>query len=118
MSQPPPPEQPPEQPPYGNYPPYGGVPYGSLAPPDHPQAMLVLILGIVGLVACPAAAPFAWVLGSRVIGEIDGSVGQVGGRSTANAGRICGIIGTAIIALILLAVIGAIALVLVGAAQG
>jgi len=113
VTQPPPPGQPP----YGNYPPnqYGAPPYG-FAPPDHPQAMLVLILGIVGLVVCGLAAPFAWTMGNRVIAEIDASNGQLGGRSTANAGRICGIIGTCILGVSLLVVLGAIVVVLIGAA--
>jgi hypothetical protein len=113
--------QPPQPPPYGQqqygqpYPqqPYGQptVPYGQpqmYAPilPDHPQATTVLILGIVGIVACGLAAPFAWVMGNRVVAEIDASGGQLGGRSSANAGRICGIIGTIIIGLSLLAVVG------------
>ena len=105
--QPPPPPPPEQQPPYGNYPPnqYGAPPYGGFAAPDHSQAMLVLILGIVGLVVCGIAAPFAWVIGNRVIAEIDASNGQVGGRSTANAGRICGIVGTILLGLSLVVVL-------------
>jgi hypothetical protein len=57
------------------------------------------VLGIVGLVACQVASPFAWVMGNRVVREIDASRGQLGGRSMANAGRICGIIGSALLAL-------------------
>jgi hypothetical protein len=104
VTQQPPPPPPEQQPPHGNYPPnqYGAPPYGGFAAPDHSQAMLVLILGIVGLVVCGIAAPFAWVIGNRVIAEIDASNGQVGGRSTANAGRICGIIGTVLLGLGLL----------------
>ena len=91
MTQPPPPSQPP----YGNYPPnqYGAPPYGFGAP-EHPQATTVLILGILGLVLCQLISPFAWMMGNRVVAEIDASNGQVGGRSQANAGRICGIVGT------------------------
>jgi uncharacterized membrane protein YjgN (DUF898 family) len=119
VTQTPPPQQPPGQPPYGNYPPnpYGGVPYGSFPPQDHPQAMLVLILGIVGIVVCGLAAPFAWVIGNRVVREIDASGGQVGGRSTANAGRICGIIGTVLIGLGLFFVVGIFVIIGIGAAQ-
>lgn len=115
MTQPPTP--PPGQPPYGSPPPnqYGQPAYGGFGPPDHPQAMLVLILGIVGLVVCGLVAPFAWVMGNRVVNEIDASNGQVGGRSTANAGRICGIIGTALIALGLLVGIAVVVLALVAA---
>ena len=95
-------------------PPYGGYPPPPYFPPrDHPSATTVLVLGIVGLVACQVVSPFAWVMGNRVVREIDASRGQVGGRSAANAGRICGIIGTALLAfsvvLIVLALLLAVA---------
>ena len=112
-----PPTPPPGQPPYGDYPAnqYGQPPFGGFAPPDHQQAVLVLILGIVGIVVCGLVAPVAWVMGNRVVAEIDASNGQIGGRSTANAGRICGIVGTCIIGLSLLVIVGAIIVVLIGA---
>jgi hypothetical protein len=102
--QPPPPPPPEQQPPFGGYPPhqYGAPPYGGFVPPDHHQAVTVLILGILGLVLCQLISPFAWVMGNRVVGEIDASGGQLGGRSTANAGRICGIVGTVLFGLGLL----------------
>jgi uncharacterized membrane protein YjgN (DUF898 family) len=116
VTQTPPPGQPPGQPPYGSYPPnpYGGVPF-PLAP-DHPQATLVLVLGIVGIVVCGVVAPFAWVMGSRVVKEIDASNGQLGGRSQAQAGRICGIIGTCLIGLGLLAAVAIVVIALVATA--
>ncbi|GAA4378853.1 DUF4190 domain-containing protein [Nocardioides caricicola] len=88
-------QQPPGQPPYQ---PYGQQPqyYG---PRDHPQATVILVLGIIGLVACQVLSVFAWVMGNRVVKEIDASGGQLGGRSTANAGRICGIVGTVLLAI-------------------
>ena len=108
------------QAPYGQPPqvPYGAPQaptYGAFAP-DHPQATLVLILGILGLVLCQVISPFAWVMGNRVIREIDASGGTMGGRSSANAGRICGIIGTALFGLALLLVAGAIVVAILGAA--
>lgn len=115
--QPPPttpyPQQPGWQPHYGQpqygHPQYGQppnpqVPYGAPQPtygpivPDHPQATTVLVLGIVGLVVCGAAAPFAWVMGNRVLREIDASGGTLGGRPNANVGRILGIVVTALMA--------------------
>jgi uncharacterized membrane protein YjgN (DUF898 family) len=101
VTQQPPPPPPPGQPPYGGgYPPnqYGAPPFGGYVPPDHHQAVTVLILGILGLVLCQVISPFAWVMGNRVVREIDASNGQVGGRGTANAGRICGIVGTFLLA--------------------
>ena len=109
----------PAQPPYGDYPPhqYGQAPYGAVGPPDHPQAMLVLILGVLGLALCPLVGPIAWVMGNRVVAEIDASGGRIGGRSTANAGRICGIIGTALFALYLVAGILGVVVILVSASN-
>ncbi len=112
MTQPPPPGQPPYGPPNQ----YGAPAYG-FAPPDHQQATLVLILGILGLVLCQVISPFAWVMGNRVVAEIDASNGQLGGRGSANAGRICGIIGTFLVGLSLLIVAAVVVILLIAAAQ-
>lgn len=89
-----------------SHPPYGGAP----VPPgpvqrDHPSAVTVLVLGIVGLVACQVVSPFAWAKGNSVLREIDASGGQLGGRSMTNAGRICGIVGTCLLAISVLLVV-------------
>jgi uncharacterized membrane protein YjgN (DUF898 family) len=109
VTQPPPPPQPPN--------PYGPPPVGFGAP-DHPQATTVLVLGILGLVLCQVISPFAWVMGNRVVREIDASGGRYGGRTTANAGRICGIVGTILIGVGLLVGIGTLAVVLIAAVSG
>ena len=117
MTQQPPP--PPGQPPYGNYPPnpYGAPPYG-FAAPDHPQAVTVLILGIVSVAVCGLVAPFAWVMGNRVVREIDASNGQVGGRSQAQVGRIIGMVYTCIMGgLIVLGLVGLVVFLIIGAAN-
>ena len=88
MSYPPPP---PDQPDAG-YPP-------QMPPQDHPRAMLALILGILGLVVCSVLAPFAWSIGRKAVREIDASGGRIGGRSTAQAGYILGIVGTVLLVL-------------------
>ena len=81
-----------QQPPPG----YGPPAYGDYGPPapHHPQATTVLILGILGLVLCGIIGPFAWVMGNRVVGEIDASGGRWGGHTEANIGRILGIVVT------------------------
>ncbi|WP_040792912.1 DUF4190 domain-containing protein [Nocardia paucivorans] len=88
-----------------NYPPpqYGHLPYGP--PPDHPQATTVLILGVLGMAFCQVVAPFAWVMGKRVLGEIDSSGGTVGGRNLAMVGYVCGIIGSFFLILTVIAMV-------------
>ena len=92
--------------PYGAPPPYASV-------PDHPSATTVLVLGILGLVLCQVLSPVAWVMGNRVVREIDASQGRQGGRSSANAGRVCGIVGTILlgvaVVVVLLVVVGTLA---------
>lgn len=87
------------QPAYGQ-PPYGQPPMGYA--PDHPKATTALVLGILGLVVCGVIAPFAWRIDRRTLDEIDGSHGQLGGRGTAQAGYVLGIIGTVVLLLGLL----------------
>ena len=122
---PPPPEQPgyweqqsqPDQPgipypqqPYGGGQPssgqYGGYPQPPVQyAPDHPRATTSLILGILGLVLCQLVAPFAWRIGKRTVDEIDASQGRMGGRGSAQAGYVMGIIGTALLAFGLIAIV-------------
>jgi uncharacterized membrane protein YjgN (DUF898 family) len=100
-------------------PPYGAPQppaYGPMAP-DHPKATTVLVLGILGLVVCGVLAPFAWVMGNQVLREIDASGGTLGGRSNANAGRICGIIGTMLLGVAVVITVAAVAIALAGLAS-
>lgn len=78
-------------PPYPGYPPMG---MGFPPPPSHPQSTVAMVLGIVGLVLCGFASPFAIWLGRKSMREIDASGGQLGGRGQAQAGFIMGIIGS------------------------
>lgn len=123
----------PQQPPYGGQQPPGqpygaqqppGQPYGAQQPPNqppgaqqpyaapgqwqvlpkHPQATLILVLGILGLVVCQVLGPFAWIMGNRAVAEIDANPGVYDGRGEAQAGRILGIIATVILILSVLAI--------------
>ena len=79
-------------------PPYGGPGYGYVPPPPkHPQAVTVLVLGILSLVVCGLIGPFAWSMGSRVVGEIQASGGRWGGDTEATIGRILGIVATVLL---------------------
>jgi hypothetical protein len=66
------------------------------------------VLGILGILVCQVVAPFAMVIGRRAVKEIDASNGAIGGRGSAQAGYIMGIIGTVLLALGVLIVIVAI----------
>ena len=89
--------QAPGQPPYQQpYPPYG---YGYPVPPDHPKAVTAMVLGILGLVMCQIASPFAWSMGKRTLAEIDASGGRLGGRGQAQTGYVLGIVGTVLLGL-------------------
>jgi hypothetical protein len=82
--------------------------YGPV-PRDHPQATTVLILGIVSVAACGLVGPFAWVMGNRVVREIDASNGGWGGRSNAQVGRILGIVETCLLGVVIVGAIGLLA---------
>ena len=118
-------------PPAGQSAPPGGLavpaPYAAFAPrPDHPQSTLSLVLGIAGLVGGLAlcglglvASPFAWALGRNALNEIQASGGQLGGDNQARTGMIMGIIGSVLLGVAVLAVVGfAILLLAAGTASG
>jgi hypothetical protein len=59
----------------------------------------VLVLGVLSLVACGILGPFAWRMGNATLREMDAQPEVVWtNRSNVTAGRICGMIATALIA--------------------
>jgi hypothetical protein len=70
------------------------------SPPNASNAVTAFVLGILGIVLCPLLGPFAWVLGRKGEQEIDASGGAVGGRGLATAGKVLGIVGTFLIAIV------------------
>jgi heme O synthase-like polyprenyltransferase len=73
--------------------------------PEQSRAVLTLVLGILGLVACQILAPVAWSMGTTELRAIDAGRRPPNDRGLANAGRILGIIGTVLLCLALLAFI-------------
>ena len=69
------------------------------APVDHPQGTTILILGILSLVVCGVLGPVAWVMGNNALAEIDRTPTAYRNRGNVQAGRICGIIATVLLAL-------------------
>ena len=81
---------------------------GPGAAPNAPNGTTALVLGILSVVICPLLGPVAWSLGRRAEQSVDESGGALGGRGVATAGKVLGIIGTIILALIVLAIVIAI----------
>ncbi|MFE3058852.1 DUF4190 domain-containing protein [Nocardia sp. NPDC059239] len=97
----------------GYYPPgYYGAPA-----PDHPQAVVVLILGIMSLVFCQLLGPIAWIMGGKARREISESNGMIGGSGMVTAGWICGIVATALMVLVVLFIVLAIIVGAVGSSH-
>jgi hypothetical protein len=68
--------------------------------PEPSQATTALVLGILGLVICGGLlSPFAWVMGNREMQAIDAGRRPPENRGTANAAKILGIVGTALLGL-------------------
>jgi hypothetical protein len=80
-------------------------PASSQSYPEASKATMILVLGILGLVVSWILAPFAWVMGNRELEAIREGRRPPDNRSTANAGRILGIIGTVLLGLAVLAIV-------------
>lgn len=62
--------------------------------PESSQATTILVLGILSLVICQVLGPIAWSMGNTELAAIDAGRRDPANRSSANAGKILGIIGT------------------------
>ncbi len=67
--------------------------------PEQSQATTILVLGILSLVCCGLLGIAAWVMGNNEIAAIDEGRRPPQNRGTANAGRICGMIGIGLMVL-------------------
>ena len=97
-------------------------PWGQPAPiPHHPLARRSMILGLVGMVGffvliVPVLlSPFAWYYGAVARRDMDREPIRWSNRGEATTGLVCGIIGTALLALAVMIgalVVGSLALLL------
>ena len=79
--------------------------------PEPSQATTILVLGILSIVCCGLLGIAAWVMGNNELKAIDEGRRPPENRGTANAGRICGIVGVVLTALgLVLAVSGILAI--------
>ncbi|GAA1651037.1 hypothetical protein GCM10009733_055080 [Nonomuraea maheshkhaliensis] len=79
-----------------SYPDYGAGSYGPV-PQSHPNGTTILVLGILSLVVCSFIGPFAWSMGNKALREIDDSGYFYENRGHVQAGRICGMISSALL---------------------
>ena len=69
------------------------------------RGTLILVLGILGLLICGFLGIPAWIMGNNDLKEMDAGGMDPAGRGNTNAGRICGMIGTALGVLELLGIV-------------
>lgn len=65
---------------------------------DHPQGTTILVVGILSLVVCGLLGPVAWAMGNNALAEIDRTPTAYKNRGNVQAGRICGIVATGLLA--------------------
>jgi hypothetical protein len=85
--------------------------YGVLR--DHGQATVALVMGAIAL--CTGLlflSPIAWWLGRQALDEIDAAPGIYNNRGMAQAGQICGLIGTVLLGIGLLFVLAMVLMVI------
>ena len=75
--------------------------------------MPALVLGIIGILLCGLAAPFAWWQGKSAEDAIASNPGRYGGKGMATTGKILGMVG---VGLLVLGIIAFILLVIIGVA--
>ena len=63
------------------------------------RGTLILVFGILGLVICAPLGIVAWVMGNGDLKQIDAGAMDPAGRSLTNAGRICGMVATILLAI-------------------
>lgn len=76
------------------------VPVGE--PAEHPRGTAVLLLGILSLVVCGVVGPIAWKLGNDAQRDMEARPDVFWtNRASVTAGRLCGMVGSGFLALLL-----------------
>jgi ABC-type branched-subunit amino acid transport system permease subunit len=69
------------------------------------RGIMILVFGILSFVVCPFFGIAAWVMGNNDLQQMNAGRMDSTGRDLTNAGRICGMVSTALLILPLLVVI-------------
>jgi hypothetical protein len=70
--------------------------------PEQSQAVTILVLGILSIVLCQVLGPFAWKMGNDELKAIAEGRRSPEGQGMAQAGKVCGIVGTVLLGLAVL----------------
>lgn len=70
--------------------------------PEQSQAVTALVLGILSIVLCQLLGPFAWKIGHDELKAINVGRRPVANQGLAQAGKVCGIVGTSLLGLVIL----------------
>lgn len=73
--------------------------------PEPSQATTALVLGILGIVCCAPLAIVAWIMANNELEGIRAGLRNPENEGTANASRILGIVGTALLGIGLIVLI-------------
>ena len=116
-------EQPgqPQDQPFGSPPgaPYPGQPIPHRVYPEESQALTALLFSLLGLVVCSGLlCPVGWWISNKELAAIDQGRRDPSKRDMAVAGKVIGIVGTALLALGVVFLFGMVILVVIGAAAG
>jgi hypothetical protein len=69
--------------------------------PEASQSVTVFVLGILSIIVCQVLGPFAWKMGNDEVRAISEGRRSSENLGLAQAGRICGIVGTCLLGLVL-----------------
>lgn len=79
------------------------------------RGVIILVFGILSFVVCPFFGIAAWVMGNEDLRQMSAGRMDPTGRDMTNAGRICGIVSVAILAVPLaLVVVAGVAMLIFG----
>lgn len=73
---------------------------------EESKATMILVFGILSIVVCQFFGPFAWSMGNTELRRVDQGLVDPRDRGSIQAGRICGIVGSVLMILWVLAVVG------------
>lgn len=77
---------------------------------------MILVLGILGLVVCVICGIVAWVMGNADIREMEAGRMDPSGLGMTKAGKICGMVGVALMLVVIVIWVLMVGLALIGGA--